>query len=234
MMSDRLEDSATRSAPAGPRDSQAYPRAPREAEHALLCGRRRAAGVPFDDGAAGAVPPDMVGLALSGGGIRSATFCLGFCQALARQRLLRSIDYLSTVSGGGYVGSFLGALIARQPADGIGHAEPELADDCSRVVDWLRDNGRYLSPNGSGDEVLAGAVLLRNAVSVQAVLLTAALAVLSFAIGLRVVGEVLWNGAAEPGGWSPYFAFPLLAFVLVSIPHAWASWLGATADPDPP
>ena len=50
-----------------------------------------------------------VGIALSGGGIRSATFCLGLFQALARQRLVRKIDYLSTVSGGGYFGSFLGS-----------------------------------------------------------------------------------------------------------------------------
>ncbi|MHB1054173.1 MAG: hypothetical protein ACYCZT_14070, partial [Thiobacillus sp.] len=42
----------------------------------------------------------LVGLALSGGGIRSATFCLGVIQALARLRLLHAFDYLSTVSGG--------------------------------------------------------------------------------------------------------------------------------------
>ena len=37
----------------------------------------------------------LMGLALSGGGIRSATFCLGVIQALARLRLLRAFDYLS-------------------------------------------------------------------------------------------------------------------------------------------
>src|ERR1700730_13182558 len=50
------------------------------------------------------VSHDCVGLALSGGGIRSATFCLGFLQELSRLKLLRIFDYLSTVSGGGYVG----------------------------------------------------------------------------------------------------------------------------------
>ena len=47
------------------------------------------------------------GLALSGGGIRSATFCLGVVQVLAGAKLLAKFDYLSTVSGGGYLGAFL-------------------------------------------------------------------------------------------------------------------------------
>lgn len=46
-------------------------------------------------------------LAISGGGIRSATFALGVLAALARRNLLYQFDYLSTVSGGGYIGSFL-------------------------------------------------------------------------------------------------------------------------------
>jgi hypothetical protein len=57
------------------------------------------------------IPPEKLrngtGLALSGGGIRSATFCLGVTQVLAQARLLTKFDYLSTVSGGGYLGSFL-------------------------------------------------------------------------------------------------------------------------------
>lgn len=46
-------------------------------------------------------------LCLSGGGIRSATFCLGVLQSLGRAKWLDRFDYLSTVSGGGYLGSFL-------------------------------------------------------------------------------------------------------------------------------
>src|SRR5581483_10085951 len=42
-----------------------------------------------------------VGVALSGGGIRSATFSLGFIQGLTKRGLLGCVDYLSTVSGGG-------------------------------------------------------------------------------------------------------------------------------------
>jgi len=48
-----------------------------------------------------------VGLALSGGGIRSASFSLGILQAMAKRKILNKVDYLSTVSGGGYIGSSL-------------------------------------------------------------------------------------------------------------------------------
>src|SRR5690348_14425588 len=53
-------------------------------------------------------------LCLSGGGIRSATFSLGVMQTLAKHRLLHRFHYLSTVSGGGYIGSWLTAWIHRK------------------------------------------------------------------------------------------------------------------------
>jgi len=55
-------------------------------------------------------------LCLSGGGIRSAAICLGTVQALARRELLRHFHYLSTVSGGGYLGGWLTRCIAEQNA----------------------------------------------------------------------------------------------------------------------
>jgi predicted acylesterase/phospholipase RssA len=54
-----------------------------------------------------------VGIALSGGGIRSATFCLGVFQALAKCKLLGQIDYISSVSGGSYFAAFYGRLFSR-------------------------------------------------------------------------------------------------------------------------
>jgi predicted acylesterase/phospholipase RssA len=62
------------------------------------------------------VADSLTGLALSGGGIRSATFGLGVLEALKEQDRLRSIDYLSTVSGGGYIGAWLSANCRRVAA----------------------------------------------------------------------------------------------------------------------
>jgi hypothetical protein len=88
-------------------------------------------GAPASGPGGGAIPPPgpgpglkhlrtqaldqgLVGLAFSGGGIRSATFSLGILQALGHLRLLRFVDYLSTVSGGGYIGSWLAAWVRRE------------------------------------------------------------------------------------------------------------------------
>src|SRR5712692_2833659 len=58
-------------------------------------------------------------LCLSGGGIRSAIFNLGVLQGLARCGLLGKFDYLSTVSGGGYIASWLTRWIHREGADKV-------------------------------------------------------------------------------------------------------------------
>jgi hypothetical protein len=54
---------------------------------------------------------NLVGLALSGGGIRSAAFSLGVVHALGHRGVMPFIDYLSTVSGGGYAGAFLSSYL---------------------------------------------------------------------------------------------------------------------------
>jgi len=69
-------------------------------------------------------------LCLSGGGIRSATFNLGMLQGLARHQLLSKFDYLSTVSGGGFIGGWLTAWIHHE---GLANVESQLGRD--RPVD---------------------------------------------------------------------------------------------------
>ena len=59
----------------------------------------------------------LVGLCFSGGGIRSATFNLGLLQAMYKHGILQRVDYLSTVSGGGYIGSCLTALLNSEIKD---------------------------------------------------------------------------------------------------------------------
>ena len=90
----------------------------RQAER-LLLGRRRPAADP--EQLAATVAVGKVGIGLSGGGIRSATQSLGFFQALSRVDLLPHVDYLSTVSGGGY---FMIGTVISADMDLIGQMQP--------------------------------------------------------------------------------------------------------------
>jgi hypothetical protein len=95
-----------------------------------------------------------VGLALSGGGIRSATFNLGLLQSLAKQNILRFCDYLSTVSGGGYIGSCLSSLLDNPEASVEKEKFPfwferQEENDERKEVKWLRRNSKYLAPKTS-------------------------------------------------------------------------------------
>jgi hypothetical protein len=65
-------------------------------------------------------------LCISGGGIRSATFALGVVQGLASARILDKFDYLSTVSGGGYIGAWLSSW-ARRHSRGMTGVQDNLA-----------------------------------------------------------------------------------------------------------
>jgi hypothetical protein len=56
----------------------------------------------------------LIGLALSGGGIRSAATNLGLLQGLSESEVLPLVDYLSTVSGGGYIGACLSSLLSNK------------------------------------------------------------------------------------------------------------------------
>jgi len=73
------------------------------------------------------LPKKRSALCLSGGGVRSATFNLGVLQGLARCKLLEKFDYLSTVSGGGFIGGWLTAWIYRDDG-GVVSVANQLAD----------------------------------------------------------------------------------------------------------
>jgi predicted acylesterase/phospholipase RssA len=123
-------------------------------EELKLIGRRRAT---FTSSTALKAPAgvetreSLVGLALSGGGIRSAAFNLGLLQALFRQGLIRHVDYLSTVSGGGYIGTWFSSLIHSSAAR-LHTANSGLASNLQsqkggrqpRAVLALARNGKYL------------------------------------------------------------------------------------------
>ncbi|HLL70678.1 MAG TPA: patatin-like phospholipase family protein [Pyrinomonadaceae bacterium] len=95
---------------------------------------------------------EQAALCLSGGGIRSGTFALGLIQGLARHGLLGKFDYLSTVSGGGYTGSWLTAWIHRHP-EGLAGVMRDLSYGDTKKVDpdpaplqYLRQYSNFITP----------------------------------------------------------------------------------------
>ncbi|HEY6389692.1 MAG TPA: patatin-like phospholipase family protein [Bryobacteraceae bacterium] len=115
-------------------------------------------------------PKPFSALCISGGGIRSATFALGALQSLADHNILGKFDYLSTVSGGGYIGSWLTAWIQR--AGGYDKIAPQLKRNAPKPVhpdpdpiQHLRDYNNYLTPKlgfFSGDTWTVAATIIRN------------------------------------------------------------------------
>jgi hypothetical protein len=123
---------------------------------------------------------NLVGLAFSGGGIRSASFNLGVLQALADLKLLCRIDYLSTVSGGGYIGSWLAAWTKR--AKSFAEVQKQISthrvnlkeDNEQPPVRFLRVFSNYLTPNlgiFSGDTWAMISIYLRNLLLNQTIIL---------------------------------------------------------------
>lgn len=116
------------------------------------------------------VPPDAAsaGLAFSGGGIRSATLGLGVLEALRDMKLLGRFDYLSSVSGGGYICGWLSAHCHRHP--GWLGAEPGNVARWDKSIAYLSKYSNYLSPRlgmFSADTWTMLTVWARNAFLVQ-------------------------------------------------------------------
>ncbi|KPK80848.1 MAG: hypothetical protein AMS25_08595 [Gemmatimonas sp. SM23_52] len=228
---------------------EAYPDDLIKKEREYVFGALDLAALPTADREALERRDFRVGIALSGGGIRSATFSLGVFQALAKRRLLRYLSYLSTVSGGGYFGSFFGALLQRDRKKLLGDkagdapystrglvsildAERILADSGSRPLRFLRNNGRYLAPAGSGDLLTGAAIVLRNWLSAHILI-----GVFSFflLLLLTILRYALWPEMPSllhlPQSWGQYlhlspFVIPAAAVLLfAALPLAWGYWM---------
>ncbi len=180
------------------------------------------------------------GLALSGGGIRSATFSLGVIVSLAKRNLLPQFDYLSTVSGGGYAGAFLTQLLGgpgskteaapgrrpeadRECAPTVGLREkPQLGlsstdlpfsrnEGESEILRRIRQGASYLS--GSFWERLGVAMAQAHGVFINLLvlaLLGAAFAYADFALRLLIPTETTY--------WAAILSPLLLAAVFLLIP----------------
>jgi hypothetical protein len=145
---------------------------------------------------------NLFGIALSGGGIRSATMSAGFLEVLEGCGILLKADYLSTVSGGGFMGGYVQTrLHSRSEAKELFSRE-----DLSRLCAY----GQYLAPaygsrpdrdEGDSDSFVARHGKLRKqlnnirlvgafAASLVMNWFWVALALLTFACGMAVVGSV--------------------------------------------
>lgn len=116
---------------------------------------------------------DLAGLALSGGGIRSAALGLGVLQGLGRAGVFRRIDYLSTVSGGGYIGSALSATAYASWGEfafdnvedqTVTATTPREIQD-SPTVRHIRNYSNFLAPRGLKDWIDSFALLSRGIVT---------------------------------------------------------------------
>lgn len=119
--------------------------------------------------------PPLVGLGISGGGIRSATFGLGVLETLKRLGVLKAVDYLSTVSGGGYIGSWLTAGCQRDRE----WLEPDT--NWKPAIAHLRRYSNYLSPKVgffSADTWSMLAIWTRNTLLIQTTVILAVACVL--------------------------------------------------------
>ena len=197
-------------------------------------------------------PRDLFGLALSGGGIRSATFNLGLLQGLHEMKLLPAFDYLSTVSGGGYVGAWWTAWRSRKPDREGGFPSdvpPRFTEPAE--VRHLREFSNFLTPRLGIFSYDTGRLLV-NTISSMIPSLLAALSVITLALlawalgawlvfsdpadgrvapavvlGLTVVAlagfEILWLRRKEPSDGAGYLGASLLALGLTAA--AW--WMTA-------
>jgi hypothetical protein len=163
-------------------------------------------------------PPDgqpLAALCLSGGGIRSATFNLGVIQALARAKVLDRFDYLSSVSGGGYVASWLQGwlyrarhgdqgqlLVGSQRLDKIridlqGARNDPIRPE-ARAIRHLREYSNYLTPQLgllSADTWTSIAIVVRNIFLNWLVLLPLLAAILA----MPLLAIATWGPVSEDG-----------------------------------
>jgi hypothetical protein len=172
---------------------------------------------------------DLFGLALSGGGVRSATFNLGLLQGLAPLGLLRNLDYLATVSGGGYIGGF---WTAWRRGNGGGPDFPTEEDPTTAAsrkssepapIHRLRQFGNFLNPrlglfNFDTGRIVAAVFAAMIPTLLTAAALIALVTMAWLALATVVLTPPAWLPAfgAALVGLTPEFSRSVLALVVVS------------------
>jgi hypothetical protein len=180
---------------------------------------------------AGAHKARPFGLSFSGGGIRSATFNLGIAQGLAEKGILPYVDYLSTVSGGGYIGSWLHGVIRKQCGGDPRIAASHILSPSSNPIPdrpkedpitFLRKYSNYLAPKPgafTADSWVIPLIWLRNVALNQLILVPAIAAIL-----LAILLGGMTSQAVDHLRWDTiYFGVDLIALAGAVIPLAIAT-----------
>jgi hypothetical protein len=122
---------------------------------------------------------NLQGICFSGGGIRSATLNLGILQGLAERGMLPRFDYLSSVSGGGYIHEWFAAWVKREGLSEVEKKLKPLPDSGQpshpEAIRWLRKYSNYLTPQKgllTGDTWVAVAIWFRNTFLNQLILVS--------------------------------------------------------------
>ncbi|WP_448569617.1 patatin-like phospholipase family protein [Thalassotalea ganghwensis] len=140
---------------------ESYSQAITEQEKAWIKQRRQQAGLLTDEN------ENPIGLAFSGGGIRSATFNLGVLQALEKHDQLKKFDYLSSVSGGSYIATSFTWFKSRLPnIFPFGKSRQDHDKIGGAILAWLRSHSSFLAPgNGINKITLLSAILTGSLVN---------------------------------------------------------------------
>lgn len=145
------------------------------------------------------------GIALSGGGIRSATINMGFLKTLNRFGILQKADYLSSVSGGGYTHSYIQATVKK--TGGLEHLFSKEHEEA------MRQHGEYMTP-GKGfwkmgnTFLLAVAYVVSWCMSMISPLIIVGIAYYAYDIVAELLGSNPFSGTAMPASeisrWATY------------------------------
>ena len=173
-------------------------------------------------------PEERIGLALSGGGIRSATLNLGVLEGLMELDFLRHFDYLSTVSGGGFIGSWLVGNV-RRSQHWLGRT-----NDWSESIRHLRAYSNYLSPRTgvlSADTWNLGNSWFRNTFLIQLTgIVWLFFLLLSAIVSMRVF---MYAGGLQWGSRPPAFYIAIVGAAIFAVSVSFYLYSN-TVEPDQP
>ena len=160
---------------------------------------------------------NLVGLALSGGGVRSASFCLGALQAFDAADVLKNIDYLSTVSGGGYIGTSLSAAMTH--SKGEFPFKSSQGEDEPYPLQHIRNHSNYLFPRGTINFFYNGSIFIRGLLANALLILPWLLLAAAVTIFIKPTSDSLH----VPG--VSYFSITLIALCVIGVVLlAWGLW----------